>query len=230
VSGPERTSPLLTERSGRRRLAGVGVAAALAFIGGLMLLTHRSEGTDSTPSRSSKSAPVPGPAEPEAVASREGAIAAAVSYAGASQRWLYLPDDQVAAAVEQIAAPASARRLADSVVADVRAARKRLGASPGAVWWLVRPLAYRVDRESPAAVTVSVWTVAVLSAEQVAVPQSEWVTVTIDLEWSAGWRVAAVADRPGPTPATGPRDRPWDAVPFASALSGFTRLGEEVAG
>ena len=52
------------------------------------------------------------------------------------------------------------------------------------------------------------WTVTVLSAEDVAAPQSEWITVTIDLAWVDGdWRVDAVRDTPGPTPMSGP-ERP----------------------
>jgi hypothetical protein len=48
--------------------------------------------------------------------------------------------------------------------------------------------------------------------------------------WVEGdWRVTAIGDRPGPTPIASPRDEPWDAVPFAEVLEGFTRLGEEAA-
>ena len=70
-----------------------------------------------------------------------------------------------------------------------------------------------------------------LSAEGVAAPQTEWVTVTVDLAWVDGdWRVDAVRDTPGPTPQTGPKDQPWDAGPFDESLAGFTRMdGEELS-
>ncbi|MEI2815855.1 MAG: hypothetical protein V9E99_05295 [Microthrixaceae bacterium] len=74
-----------------------------------------------------------------------GAVAAAVAYATAPQRWLYLTDEEIAAAVTEIATPAAGPHLADEVVADVSAARERLVRSPGRVWWLVRPLAWRVE-------------------------------------------------------------------------------------
>ncbi|MDZ7734498.1 MAG: hypothetical protein U5R31_16745 [Acidimicrobiia bacterium] len=97
------------------------------------------------------------------------------------------------------------------------------------VWWLVRPLAWRVETFSPSGATVAVWrAVTVLSAQEVAAPQAEWVTVTIDLAWVEGdWRVDAVRDTAGPTPQTGPNDQPWDAVPFDEALEGFTRIDGE---
>jgi hypothetical protein len=159
---------------------------------------------------------------------RDGAMAAAIAYATAPQRWLYLTDEQIADAVRAIAAPTAGQRLADQVVAEVRAARDRLRVSPGRVWWLVRPLAWHVESFRADEATVSVWTVTVLSAETVAAPQSEWLTVTVDLVWLDGdWRVDGVRDAAGPTPRVGPNDEPWDAVPFDEALDGFTRIDAE---
>jgi hypothetical protein len=113
-------------------------------------------------------------------------------------------------------------------VLDVSTAREQLDASPGRVWWLVRPLAWRVDRFVADEARVSVWVVTILSAAEVAAPQAEYGTVTIDVAWVDGdWRVDAVRDTPGPTPMTGPHDQPWDAVPFDEALDGFTRMDGE---
>lgn len=159
---------------------------------------------------------------------QNGATSAAIAYATASQRWLYFTDDQITAAVTAIATPSAAPRLSGDVVTDVRTARQRLGASPGRVWWLVRPLAWHVESYRADQATVAVWTVTVLSADKVAAPQCEWVTVTVDLVWVDGdWRVDAVRDTKGPTPVTGPSDQPWDAVPFDRALTGFTRMDGE---
>ena len=164
----------------------------------------------------------------EAARDEAGAVTAAVAYTAASQRWLYLSDDEILTAVAEIATPQAADRLADEVVEEVRSSRDELAQSPGRVWWLVHPLAWRVETHSPDEATVAVWTVTVLAASEVAVPQSAWITVTVDLEWVGGaWRVGAVRDRPGPTPMTGPRDEPWDSRPFDDALEGFTRLLEE---
>jgi hypothetical protein len=158
----------------------------------------------------------------------EGASRAAVAYATASQEWLYLTDQQITAAVTAIATQASAQRLASDVVDDVRTARERLGKSAGRVWWLVRPLAWRVSAQTPDEATVEVWIVTVLSAQEVAAPQTEFATVTVELAWSDDdWRVDAVRDTPGPTPMTGPNDQPWDTEPFDKSLNGFTRIDGE---
>jgi hypothetical protein len=156
-----------------------------------------------------------------------GATAAAVAYATAPQEWLYMSDDEVQAAVAATATPTAADRLGTEVVDEIAAARAELVDSAGPVWWIVHPLATKVDAFTPAAAraTVSVWVVAFLSAADVAVPQTEWTTTTFDLEWSAGgWRVAAVTESVGPTPAVGPSDQPWEPEPLDDALEGFTRL------
>ncbi|QYG94394.1 hypothetical protein HC251_19440 [Iamia sp. SCSIO 61187] len=157
-----------------------------------------------------------------------GAVSAAIAFATASQRWLYFGDDEVEAAVRAIATPSSADELVASVVEEVSKAREQLGASPGRVWWLVRPLAWSVlDRDDDRA-TVEVWAVTVLSAAEVAAPQAEWGTFTVDLAWSGGdWTLEDIRNEPGPTPMVGPGDRPWDAIPFDDALDGFTRLDGE---
>ena len=157
-----------------------------------------------------------------------GAVAAAVAYATASQRWLYFTDAEIEAAMNEIATPVAAPRLAEDVVADISMARGQLAQSSGRIWWLVRPLAWRVDSFRGAEARVSVWTITILSAAGVAAPQSEYLTVTLDLAWVDGdWRVDGVRDAPGPTPIPGPRDQPWDAEPFDDALAGFTRMDGE---
>lgn len=157
-----------------------------------------------------------------------GATRAAAAYATASERWLYFSDEELTAAVEQISTPASAERAVAEVVADITSAREGLGETQGPVWWFVRALATRVEHHAEDEARISVWIVTVLSAEGVAAPQSEWQTLTIDLEWVDGdWKVDDIEDAPGPTPMTGPGDRPWDAQPFDDALDGFARLDRD---
>jgi hypothetical protein len=157
-----------------------------------------------------------------------GAAAAAVAYATAPQRWLYFTDDEIRAAVGEIATPVAAPRMVEDVVSDVTMAREQLEESPGRVWWLVRPLAYQVEDQGTAQARVSVWVITILAAEQVAAPQTEFITVTVDLAWVDGdWRADSIRDTPGPTPVTGPHDQPWDAEPFDRSLDGFTRLDGE---
>lgn len=154
-----------------------------------------------------------------------GARAAAMTYSAASQLWLYFTDEEIEEAVAAIAAPPAAPSLTREVVGEVGVAREALAASPGRVWWVVRPLATRVEAFTPDRARISVWTVTVLSAADVALPQSEWITVTVELVWSDGdWLVEAITDTAGPTPMLGPRDQPWQPEPLDDALEGFERV------
>jgi hypothetical protein len=233
VTGPSKRLPVLV---------AVGVVALIAVVGVVLVRLSRpttGTGDDGTADRAAVTTASQGgggsdderdkrPAE--AARDEGGAVRAAVAYTAASQRWLYLSDDDIAQAVTDIATPDAADRLASEVVEETRTARDELAQSPGRVWWLVHPLASSVETYSQDEATVAVWTMTVLSASEVAMPQSAWMTVTVDLAWSGGaWRVDAVRDRPGPTPMTGPRDEPWDSRPFDDALEGFTRLSEEPA-
>lgn len=232
-----------TTRRTRRIGAGFAVAAVL-LVAGIGLVRNRSTGAErrdsadgSVTAAGSAQSDRPTVADeiggsapgPRGEQDEDGAVAAALAYTAAPQRWLYLEDDDVAAEVEAIAAPHAADGLTEDVLADVRAARDELARSTGRVWWFVHPLATRVESFVRTEATVSVWLVTVLAADEVAAPQAEWTTVTVDMEWSGAWRVMAIRDRSGPTPMTGPRDDPWDAQPFDDALDGFARLGPRAA-
>lgn len=223
------------EQRRRRAVVAGAVAALLVAVGALLVRVGGTEPhQDEPPVRET---PTSGPAggrqgtEMAAESGRDeaGAVAAAVAYTAAPQRWLYLTDDEIAAAVEEVATPEAAGPLVAETVEEISVAREELAQTSGRVWWLVHPLAWRVESHSPDDATVAVWTVTVLSAAGVALPQTEWLTVTVDLTWVDGnWRVDAVRDRPGPTPMTGPQDEPWDAQPFDDALEGFTRMDTEL--
>lgn len=160
--------------------------------------------------------------------SEAGARAAAIAYATASQDWLYLSDEDVERSVIAIATPAAGPELSRETVTELRAARDALAKSPGRVWWVVRPLASRVERFDRQTARVVVWTVTVLSASDVALPQADWMRVAIDLARVDGeWRVQAIAEVPGPTPMTGTKDTPWQPEPFDTALEGFERVNSE---
>lgn len=228
---------MTASRNRRTALLLLGAAVSLAIIGGALVRIGVPAGDSTDGPRRDQTAVtaaargdgasdgnVAGGPE-EAGRDESGVVQAAVAYTAASQRWLYMTDDEVTQAVTGIATPESGDRLAHEVVEEVRTARDQLGLSPGRVWWLVHPLAWRVESFSRDEASVAVWTMTVLSAREVAVPQTAWMTVTVDLEWTGGaWRVDAVRDRPGPTPMTGPRDDPWESSPFDDALDGFTRL------
>lgn len=224
---------MAADPSGRRRgrtLVAVLLACACTLAGAGLV---RASGTDggqtqtavAGPSTTSTLPPAAGPAVEEEARTEEGATSAAVRVVAASQDWLYLTDDEVRAEVLAVATQTAGPVLADLTVTDVATAREDLGLSPGPVWWVVHPLASRVAALTPQAAEVEVWAVTVLAAVDVAAPQTEWLTVTVDLAWGeGGWRVESIRDRPGPSPMLGPRDQPWDAAPFTEALDGFARL------
>lgn len=157
-----------------------------------------------------------------------GAVSAAIASVGAAQRWFYMGDDELVAAISAITTNEARDRLVEQNLAAVRLARESFASAAGRIWWVVRPLAWRVEVSTTERMQVAIWTVTVLSAAGVAVPQATWSTVQVDLIWGdRAWLVDDMVDVPGPTPMTGPQDDPWDAAPFDAALAGFTRLETE---
>ena len=207
----------------RRVLAVVAVVVVLVGAGVVLV---RAGSRDGAPESSVVTATS---SNPQAGADAEWEVVeAAIGAATGSQRWLYLPDEAITEEIGGIATAGSAERIAAAVVEDVAAARSGLSASPGRVWWLVRPLAWELEQRSATEARVRVWVVTVLSAVEVAAPQADWMTVTVDLERVKGvWLVDDLTTTEGPTPMGGPHDAPWDAGPFDRALEGFTRLDGE---
>ena len=159
-----------------------------------------------------------------------GARDAAIAYATAPQHWLYLDDEALEEAVREVASARSAERLVAEIQGEVGLARDGLARSAGPVWWLVRPLAWNLQHYTPERAEVSVWTVSVLSAADVAVPQADWVRVNVEVVWEdERWRVDDASDVPGPTPAVGGRDEPWQPEALDEALAGFERIEVEVS-
>lgn len=223
------------------RSARFAVAVVIALVFGFVVGTAIDRGSPALMAEPSMAPPTsthvsaesgqPGPSKVRAgmpvgfARDEAGARAAAMAYAAASQRWLYFDDAGVEAAVAAISTTSATPSLTRDVLDEVRLARESLASSPGRVWWVVRPLAVSIETFNPDRARVAVWTVTVLSASDVALPQSDWTTVTFDLAWDdRDWRVDAVVDEPGPTPMTGPRDQPWQPEPFDEALDGFERV------
>lgn len=210
----------------RRALAATAVAIVVVL--GAAVLARTSNQAAPTPTRTESAPPV---VLDETPAAPDGPITSAVAAVSASQDWLYLTDDQIRSAVLAISTDAAGPVLAEQTVSEIAAARADLELSPGPVWWIVHPLATRILDEDDTSARLEVWTVTVLSAVEIAAPQAEWMTVTVDLAREDGrWRVEGLRDRPGPSPALGPHDQPWDAAPFAIGLEGFERLDGTTAG
>lgn len=155
---------------------------------------------------------------------------AAIAYASASQDWLYLTDDQIEEAIRAVTVPERADQLVRETVSELGVARDGLQYSAGRIWWFVRPLATKVESLSSDRALVSVWVVTVLSAADVAVPQSDWATLDITLRRVGDrWLLESIDDSVGPTPLSGVRDEPWQPEPFDDALAGFERIGSETS-
>lgn len=214
----------------RRWPVVLAVIGTLAVTGGALLGRAGSSSGRTTSAtiddRESQSAAPAVQAEP----SGGEVVDAALQLVAAPQRWLYLNDDQLASAVRAVSSPRAADRLVADVTADVTPVRDALRQSAGPVWWVVRPLAWRIEALSSDGASVLVWAVSILSAADVAVPQSDWFTIHLDLERVDGqWLLVATSDEPGPTPQLGGRDEAWQPEPFDDALGGFTRVGEAAA-
>jgi hypothetical protein len=157
-----------------------------------------------------------------------GAVAAAVSYTTAPQSWLYLSDQDVRAGVEGIVVPEARDELAGDVVQEVRLLRTELEKASGTVWFVVSPLATRLEDydDGSGRAVVRVWTVRVLSAEGVAVPQSGWQTTTFRLRWQDDdWKIASTHDADGPVPQLEVGLQPWTSDYMGAELEGFVRVG-----
>lgn len=155
-----------------------------------------------------------------------GAVAAAMSYARAPQAWLYQSDEQVLVSVSSVATAEGRDELVEDVVPDARVLRDELQEASSTVWFVVSPLATKVEAFDEDRATVRVWTVRVLSAEGVAVPQSGWHTSTFELVWDRGdWRLDSVVESEGPTPQLEAGLQAWEPGYLADELEGFERVG-----
>ena len=214
-----------------RRPIAIAAVAAVGVVAATVAITvgrpHRSPGGAGGPAPPAQPAgPGAGPTAGAGARSQAGAVAAALAVATASQDWLYLADPAMADAVAAVSTAGAGPALAAQTVDGLGRSRDALAASTGPVWWVVRPLATRVEHVGPDRARVVVWTVTVLSAADVALPQADWLRVAVDLAWEAGaWRAEAVTDTAGPTPVTGAKDQPWTAAAFDNALEGFQRVG-----
>jgi hypothetical protein len=206
-------------------------AAAVVFLAGMAARGAISAPAGpSTPSAGGpRTAQGPGPAREDAgipvgfAHSRDGALAAARTFtATVSQRALFFTPTQAETALQLIAADGAERSLIADAVAQLDAARTPLAAGTGTTWWVVRPLAARVDAYIPERARVAVWQVRVLSRQGVVVPQSSWITETVEVVWEHGdWRLWSSTTRPGPTPVLDGSDLPATAAGLDDSLRGF---------
>ena len=220
------------ERTAFRRVAVAG-AAAFVFLAGMAARgalgdrnesESQAEAAPANPNQTNDSTPA------GFARSRDGAREAAIAYtATLSQRLLYLEPAEAEAAVRAIAANASVVTITHDVLAALETVREPLAAGMGATWWVVEPLAAKVEAHTTDRARVSVWMVRVLSRPGVVVPQSSWVTETVELVWERGdWRLWSDEPTPGPTPVLDGSDVPASAAELDTELTGFELLDPTV--
>ncbi len=155
-----------------------------------------------------------------------GAVAAAMAFTQAPQAWLYLSDADVERGAAEVTLPSARAGLVARMVDEAGRLREEVRKASGTVWFVVAPLATKVEDYSPSTAVVRVWSVRVLSADGVAMPQSGWQTLSFELAWHEGdWRMAEVAEADGPTPQLEAGLRPWAANYLDDELAGFSRVG-----
>jgi hypothetical protein len=220
------------ERAAFRRVAVAG-AAALVFLAGMAArgalgdrneIESQAEAAPANPNGRNDRTPA------GFARSRDGAREAAIAYtATLSQRLLYLEPEAAEAAVRSIAADASVDTITRDVLTALETIREPLAAGTGATWWVVEPLAAKVEAHTTDRARVSVWMVRVLSRPGVVVPQSSWVTETVELVWERGdWRLWSDESTPGPTPVLDGSDVPASAAELDTELTGFELLDPTV--
>ncbi len=235
-------APRTPDRRPFRPLAVAG-AAAIIFLGGMAArgaLVDRAGDDAQAAAPAATASPEavgPGPARevdgaPAGFArTRAGARAAAIAYtATLSQRLLYLEPAAAEAAVRAVASDASEDALVVDALDSLDAARTPLTEGSGATWWIVEPLAVKVEAFSTDRARMSVWLVRVLSRQGVVVPQTSWVTETVELVWEDGdWRLWSDTSTPGPTPVPDGSDLPSSAAELDAELTGFEVLDPVMA-
>ncbi|MEW6473503.1 MAG: hypothetical protein AB1679_14635 [Actinomycetota bacterium] len=157
---------------------------------------------------------------------REGAVAAAVSFMATGEALLGMSPVEVRAAVRAMATGDAEGALLAETTSRLAAARAALAGTDAPVEYRQAAVAVRVDSFDRERARVAVWNVGVLSREGVAPPQAGWAVSTFDLAWERGdWKVAAETIEPGPAPVTNEAVAPASAAELRSRLAGFVPFG-----
>lgn len=155
--------------------------------------------------------------------SEAGAASAGVAFAAdAEQQMLYLDDDGIEHAQRQISASAATDRLLEERTDHIAEWRRVVETGTGQLWWIVTPLASKVDQFTADEATVEVWVAYVVSRQGATTPRVWFGLVSLDLVWERDdWRVAAQSMADGPSPQLSPTAAPASADELATRLDGF---------
>jgi hypothetical protein len=162
--------------------------------------------------------------------SEDGARQAALDYlVTVRQRLVYLTPEAGNDVLTAWAAPGVSAASISRDVDEAAALRGRLAEDGGQVWWVVSPLAIRVDAYSPERVRVAVWQTSVIASgadpdvsAEATQPMVRFQTDTVELVWDVDrWAVWAVTSTDGPTPMLAPSLGIATPDAFLSTLDGF---------
>ena len=157
---------------------------------------------------------------------REGAIAAAVSFMATGEALLGMNPAEVAAAIHTMATAEAEGRILAETTTRLAAARGALAGSDALVEYRQAAVAVRVDDFDAVRARVAVWNVGVLSRAGVAPPQAGWSISTFDLAWEHDdWKVAQETVEPGPAPVPNTAVAPASSAELDRRLAGFRAYG-----
>lgn len=174
------------------------------------------------------------PSNSRTVATRAGARQSGVDYvATVRQRLVYLTDVAGRQVLEAWTAP-GADGLVDTELDQAAGIRATLAADGGDVWWVVSPLAVRVDGFGGDRARVSVWLSSLVGSgvdPAVSVtatqPMVRFQIDTVELVWTGErWAVWSITSVDGPTPMTAPSSQIATPDGFITAVEGFEPIRE----
>jgi hypothetical protein len=156
-------------------------------------------------------------------ATEAGARAAGVAYASeVEQKMLYLDDVAIDRAERQITADVRADQLLAQRHQAVDTWRASLETGQGQLWWVVSPLASKVESRTGDRARVLVWVSYLVSRPGATAPRVWFGVQTIDLVWEHDdWKIWSHALDAGPTPQAAPGSKPSDATELGQRLGGF---------
>lgn len=145
------------------------------------------------------------------------------------QRLVYLTEQAGTEVLTAWAAPGVAAGTIEREVTEAAALRGRLTADGGQVWWVVSPLAIRVEAYAPDRARVSVWQTSIIASgadpavsTEATQPMVRFQTDTVELVWSQDhWTVWSTTSTEGPTPMLAPSLAIATPDVFMSSLAGF---------
>jgi len=155
--------------------------------------------------------------------SEAGAESAGIAFAAeVEQQMLYLDDPAREQGQREISAAARVETLASERQRRSAEWRQTLQGGQGQLWWVVTPLARRLETYTNQQARVEVWVAFVVSRQGAAAPKVWFGTSTVDLVWERDdWRVWGQSLSDGPTPQLSQTAKPSDANELASQLDGF---------